>query len=66
LEESSCLSLVFQVAIGNSSLAAVLSNEVFGALAAVAAIANMVCNLTMGSLLTVLLGRDDNTKGTEA
>ncbi len=55
LEERSRRSLVFQVGISNSALAAVLSNEIFGSLAAVAAIANMVCNLTMGSLLAAFL-----------
>ncbi|KLU60590.1 sodium bile acid symporter family protein [Peptococcaceae bacterium CEB3] len=61
LGESSCRSLVFEIGISNSALAAVLSNEVYGSLAAVAAIANMVCNLTMGGLLAALLRRDSDT-----
>ncbi len=55
LNESGCRSLLFEVGISNSALAAVLANSVFGPLAAVAAIVNMVCNLTLGSLVAALL-----------
>jgi BASS family bile acid:Na+ symporter len=58
MDERSCRSLMFEVGICNSALAAVLSNEFFGSLAATAAIANMVCNLTMGSLVAALMRKD--------
>jgi BASS family bile acid:Na+ symporter len=55
LDDCSCRSLIFEVGICNSALAAVLAQDVFGSLAAVAAIANMVCNLTMGSIVAALI-----------
>lgn len=57
LNESGCRSLLFEVGISNSALAAVLANSVFGPLAAVAAIVNMVCNLTLGSLVAALFNQ---------
>ncbi|WAH41288.1 bile acid:sodium symporter family protein [Alicyclobacillus fastidiosus] len=55
VDDRSCRSLVFEVGICNSALAAVLAQDVFGSMAAVAAIANMVCNLTMGSMVAALM-----------
>ncbi|MFC7391973.1 bile acid:sodium symporter family protein [Scopulibacillus cellulosilyticus] len=54
---SDCRSLIFETGICNSALAAVLANSYFGSVAGVAAMANMVCNLTMGSLVASLLSK---------
>lgn len=47
--------MIFEVGICNTALAAVLATSAFGPLAGVAAMANMVCNLTIGSLVAVVL-----------
>jgi BASS family bile acid:Na+ symporter len=54
-EEAACRSVLFEVGICNAALAAVLAYDTFGPLAGVAAMANMVCNLTMGSLVAAIL-----------
>ncbi|WHY94503.1 bile acid:sodium symporter family protein [Neobacillus cucumis] len=54
-DEAVCRSIVFEVGICNSALATVLANDAFGPLAGLAAMANMVCNLTLGSLLAAVL-----------
>jgi bile acid:Na+ symporter, BASS family len=65
VDRSSCRSLVFEIGICNSALAAVLANDVFGSLAAVAAISNMVCNLTMGGLVAALMKKSTLSKETK-
>ncbi|UOF90054.1 bile acid:sodium symporter [Fodinisporobacter ferrooxydans] len=62
IDKSSCRSLVFEIGICNSALAAVLSNDVFGPLAAVAAILNMVCNLTLGGFVASYMKRTANSR----
>ncbi|MGG3928037.1 bile acid:sodium symporter family protein [Metabacillus fastidiosus] len=52
--EAECRSMLFEVGICNSALATVLANDTFGPLAGLAAMANMVCNLTLGSLMGVI------------
>lgn len=54
-DETECRSIVFEVGICNAALATVLANDTFGPLAGLAAMANMVCNLTLGSLLAAIL-----------
>lgn len=54
-DEAECRSIVFEVGICNAALATVLANDTFGPLAGLAAMANMVCNLTLGSLLAAIL-----------
>lgn len=49
-------SMIFEVGICNTALAAVLATQAFGPMAGVVAMANMVCNLTLGSLAAVWLG----------
>lgn len=56
-DDASTRSQLFEVGICNTALAAVLATEAFGPLAGVAAMMNMVCNLTIGSLVAVLLSR---------
>lgn len=53
--DAECRSMIFEVGICNTALATVLANDTFGPLAALASMANMVCNLTLGSLLAVIL-----------
>lgn len=52
--DAECRSMLFEVGICNSALATVLAHDTFGPLAGLAAMANMVCNLTFGSLAAVL------------
>lgn len=47
--------VLFEVGICNSALATVLANDTFGSMAGMAAMANTVCNLTLGSLLAAIL-----------
>ncbi|UOF88621.1 bile acid:sodium symporter family protein [Fodinisporobacter ferrooxydans] len=54
-DESSCRSVLFEVGICNSALATVLANDAFGPLAGMASMANMLCNLTLGSLTAAIL-----------
>lgn len=54
-DAAECRSIVFEVGICNSALATVLANDTFGPLAGLAAMVNMVCNLTLGSLLAAIL-----------
>ncbi|MFT9847151.1 bile acid:sodium symporter family protein [Aneurinibacillus sp. REN35] len=53
--DAECRSMIFEVGICNTALATVLANDTFGPLAGLASMANMVCNLTLGSLLAVIL-----------
>jgi bile acid:Na+ symporter, BASS family len=49
-DDAGCRSVLFEVGICNSALATVLANDAFGPIAGMASMANMVCNLTLGSL----------------
>ncbi|WLV24901.1 bile acid:sodium symporter family protein [Aciduricibacillus chroicocephali] len=53
--DAECRSMLFEVGICNSALATVLASDAFGSLAALASMANMVANLTLGSLAGVIL-----------
>lgn len=56
LSESECRSILFEVGICNTALATVLANVTFGPLAALASMANMISNLTIGSFVAFVLG----------
>ncbi|CAG7654449.1 bile acid:sodium symporter family protein [Paenibacillus allorhizosphaerae] len=53
--DAECRSMLFEVGICNTALSTVLANDAFGPLAGLASMANMVCNLTLGSLAAVIL-----------
>jgi bile acid:Na+ symporter, BASS family len=54
-DDAGCRSVLFEVGICNSALATVLANDAFGPIAGMASMANMVCNLTLGSLAAAIL-----------
>jgi BASS family bile acid:Na+ symporter len=58
--EAECRSILFEIGICNTALATVLANDTFGPLAALASMANMICNLTLGSLVAVILSSIPN------
>ncbi len=53
--DAECRSMLFEVGICNTALSTILANDAFGPLAGLASMANMVCNLTLGSLFAALL-----------
>ncbi|MEO2222665.1 bile acid:sodium symporter family protein [Priestia megaterium] len=59
--EAECRAILFEVGICNSALAAVLANDTFGSMASVAAMANMVCNLVIGSFIAAILASTKNS-----
>lgn len=58
--DAECRTMLFEVGICNSALATVLANETFGPLAGLASMANMVCNLTLGTLFAVIFASIPN------
>jgi BASS family bile acid:Na+ symporter len=55
LDEPACRSILFEVGIPNAALAAVLASTNIGPLAGLAAIVNLVCNMTLGAAAASIL-----------